>query len=130
MEEVVMAPQVATQVVSERVVDAQLDSWPLATDQVIAGDPQAHGKLLWKSDDGTLANGIWQCTPGTFRWTHANETACVVQGRATITPEGGEPFTLAAGDLVFFPEGTKTEWRVEETLRKAFHLHSAGGLGL
>ena len=125
-----MAQQLAGSVVSERVADAQLDSWPIAADQIVEGAPEARGKLLWRSDDGTLANGIWECTPGTFRWTHADETACVVEGRATITPEGAEPFVLAAGDVVFFPEGAKTEWRVEQTLRKAFHLHSAGGLGL
>jgi uncharacterized protein len=128
--EVVMAQQLAGSLVSERVMDAQLEAFPIEADQIIDGDPQARAKLLWKSDDGTLASGIWECTPGSFRWTHANETACVVEGKATITPEGAEPFTLAAGDVVFFPEGMRTEWKIEQTLRKAFNLHAAGGLGL
>jgi uncharacterized protein len=110
------------------VRDAVLDPWPIPAEQVLEGDPQASGCLLWKSDDSKLANGIWECTPGLFRWVHADETLCLVDGKATVTPEGGEPFEIRPGDVVFFPEGTTTEWRVEQTVRKAFHLHSAAGL--
>jgi len=120
----------ATGVLNESVPEANLDSWPIPADQVLEGDPQARGLLLWKSDDSKLANGIWECTPGRFTWVHADETLCVVEGSATITPEGGEPFEIRPGVVAFFPEGTKTEWRVTETLRKAFHLHSAAGLPL
>ena len=112
----------------QNVEKASLDSWPLAPEQVIEGDPQASGTVLWKSDDSKLANGIWECTPGSFNWVHADETACLVKGRATVTPEGGEPIEIAAGDVVFFPEGTKTRWEIQETVRKAFHLHAAEGL--
>jgi uncharacterized cupin superfamily protein len=110
------------------VRDAALDPWPIPAEQVLEGDPQASGLLLWKSDDSTLANGIWECTPGLFTWVHADETLCLVDGKVTVTPEGGEPLEIRPGDVVFFPEGMKTEWRVEETVRKAFHLHSAAGL--
>jgi uncharacterized protein len=110
------------------VRDAVLDPWPIPAEQVLEGDPQASGYLLWKSDDSKLANGIWECTPGRFTWVHADETLCLVDGKATVTPEGGEPLEIRPGDVVFFPEGMKTEWRVEQTVRKAFHLHSAAGL--
>lgn len=114
----------------QSVTAAQLDPWPIPAEQIVEGEPQASGAILWKSDDGTLANGIWECTPGTFNWVHANETLCLVTGHVTVTPEGGEPFEIAPGDVVFFPEGTRTRWNVTERLRKAFHLHAAGGLGL
>lgn len=120
----------AVTVVKAGVPDVQLEPWPIPAEQVIAGDPQASGFILWKSADGTLANGVWECTPGTFMWVHADETLCLVAGRVTVTPEGGEPLEIRPGDVVFFSEGTKTEWRVRETVRKAFHLHSAAGLGL
>jgi uncharacterized cupin superfamily protein len=112
------------------VSTAQLDPWPIPREQVIDGDPRASGVILWKSDDGTLANGIWECTPGTFSWVHANETLCLVEGHVTVTPENGEPFDISPGDIVFFPEGTKTQWHVTEKLRKGFQLQAAGGLGL
>ncbi len=120
----------ATSVQRASVLAAELDPWPIPADQIVEGDPQAAGSILWKSEDGTLANGIWECTPGTFNWVHAGETLCLVEGRVTVTPEGREPFDIAPGDVVFFPEGTRTRWKVTEKLRKAFHLHAAGGLGL
>jgi len=114
--------------VKQHVSDAVLDPWPLDPAQVVAGDPQASGTLLWKSDDSKLCAGIWECTPGTFDWTHADETACIVTGRVTVSLEGGDALELAAGDAVFFPAGSKTRWEVHETVRKAFHLHAAEGL--
>ena len=125
-----MSTQATTGALKESVRDAKLDPWPIAPEQVIEGDPQASGTILWKSADGTLANGVWECTPGAFNWVHADETLCLVDGEVTVTPEGGEPFTIMPGDVVFFPQGTKTEWRVAQTVRKAFHLHAAEGLGL
>jgi uncharacterized cupin superfamily protein len=112
------------------VQEAKLDPWPIPSDQVVEGDPRASGTILWKSEDGTRACGVWECTPGAFRWVHADETLCLVAGRVTVTPEGGEPFEIRPGDIVFFKEGTPTEWKVSETVRKAFHLYAAGGLGL
>lgn len=125
-----MSSQTTSGSISERVADAELGPFPVPAASVISGDPVATAKLLWVSADGTLCNGIWECTPGEFTWTHANETATVVSGRAIVTPEGGEPMTLEAGGVAFWPEGTTTHWQVQETIRKAFHLHAAGGLGL
>jgi uncharacterized cupin superfamily protein len=120
--------QTTVAVAKASVREAKLDPWPLEPEQVVEGDPQASGMVLWKSADGKLANGIWECTPGTFTWLHADETLCLVDGKVTVTPEGAEPVDIRPGDVVFFPAGTRTEWRVEETVRKAFHLHSAEGL--
>jgi uncharacterized protein len=107
------------------ISSAPLDGWPIDAAQIISGDPQASGTVLWKSDDSTLAVGIWACTPGSFRWTHADEMAVVVEGRATVEREGEDPVELAPGVAVFFPEGLTTRWTVHEPLRKAFHLHSS-----
>lgn len=107
------------------VASAPLDSWPLDPGQVISGDPQASGTLLWKSDDSTLAVGIWACTPGSFNWTHTDEMLVVAEGRATVEREDGDPVELSPGVLAFFPEGLTTRWTVHEPLRKAFHLRSS-----
>jgi len=113
------------QAVSLDVPAAALDSWPIAAADVLAGDPRASGTVLWKSADARLLNGIWECTPGAFTWLHPDETLCVVSGRATVTPEGGDPIELGPGVVAFFAEGTRTRWQVHETLRKAFHLHAS-----
>lgn len=125
-----MAQQTASTVISESVTDANLDPFPLKPEQILDGDPQASAKLIWTSADGTQASGIWECTPGTFNYEHTNETAGVIAGKATITPEGGEPVEVGPGSIVFFAEGSKTHWVVEETIRKSFHLQADGGLGL
>lgn len=123
-------PAFTQEVVRASVAEAALEPWPIPQDQIVEGNPEARGVILWKSDDGTLASGIWECTPGTFRWVHADETLCLVSGSVTVTPEGGEAFDIRPGDMVFFPEGTRTQWKVTETVRKAFHLHAKAGLGL
>ena len=112
----------------QKVIEARLDPMPIPGEWILEGDPQASGAILWKSADGKQCNGIWECTPGVFNYVHTDETGTVVAGRVTVTPEGGEPIEIAAGDVFFFPEGTKTRWQVHETVRKSFHLHASEGL--
>jgi uncharacterized cupin superfamily protein len=118
----------ATTALKQKVSEARLDPFPVPAEWVIEGDPQGSATILWRSDDGKQCNGIWECTPGTFNWIHTDETATLVAGRVTVTLEGGEAMEIEAGDVVFFPEGTKSRWEVHETVRKAFHLHAAEGL--
>ena len=113
--------------VGESVADATLEPAPIPAEDVISGTPEGFWKLLWKSDDLTLYNGIWECTPGVFVLHHPGETICLVKGRATVTPEGGEPFEVAAGDVAYIPEGIDARWEVHETVRKAFHSHDSTG---
>lgn len=108
--------------------DAPLDPFPVPPEWVVEGDPQASGSILWRSADGKQCMGIWECTPGLFDWTHTDETATVLQGRVTVTLDGGRTMELAPGDVAFFPEGTKSRWHVHEAVRKSFHLHAADGL--
>jgi uncharacterized cupin superfamily protein len=121
--------QQTVEILRQGVREAKLDPFPLDPSQIVEGDPQASATILWKSEDGKQCNGIWECTPGVFDYVHTDETACLVQGRVTVTPEGGEPVEIGAGDIVFFPEGSRTRWHVRETVRKAFHLHASRGLG-
>jgi uncharacterized cupin superfamily protein len=114
--------------VKQTISEATLQPMPLDPAQIVSGSPQASGVVLWKSPDGKHCNGIWECTPGVFDYVHTDETATLIAGRVTVTPAGGEPIELRAGDLAFFPEGMSTRWEVHETVRKSFHLHAAEGL--
>ncbi len=119
------------QAFSADIPSEPLESWPLEPSQILDGEPEASGRLLWKSRDGTLAAGIWRCTPGSFTWDHVDETLVVIEGSATVEREdGGGTIELRPGIVVFFPEGLRTRWRVHETVRKGFHLHSAQPLQL
>ena len=119
--------QLATRIPSYAVLDAPMQPAPIPEEDVISGSPESTMAILWRSEDNTLYNGVWHCTPGTFMLTHPGETICLVEGRVTITPEGGEPVTLGPGDVAYIPEGTVARWEVAETVRKAFHSHDSTG---
>ena len=119
--------QLSTTIVKYSVLDAPMEPAPIPAEDVISGSPESTMAILWRSDDDTLYNGVWHCTPGVFMLSHPGETICLVEGRATITPEGGEPVTVVPGEVVFIPEGTRARWEVHETVRKAFHSHDSSG---
>jgi uncharacterized protein len=125
-----MAVSARTAPRTANVLDTPLEPWTFEKGQVLEGELKSSGIILWRSSDGTLANGVWECTPGKFRWIHVDETVSVVAGRVTVTSESGESVDLGPGDLAFFPEGLRSVWHVHETVRKAFHLHSAKALDL
>ncbi|ADB49069.1 cupin domain-containing protein [Conexibacter woesei] len=117
----------AARVLHVSVVDAPLEPAPIPAQDIVSGAPEAFVTLLWRNEEGTLFNGVWHCTPGTFYLDHPDETVAFIEGRATVTPEGGEPVELTAGDAGFFPNGTRVLWEVHETVRKAFHNHDPNG---
>jgi uncharacterized cupin superfamily protein len=100
--------------------DAELEDWgPL---EEATGDPMAtHGLEMWT--DGGKSAGIWQCTPGPSYWVqNENEVIYLLSGRMTVTPEGGEPADVMAGDIAVFPTGWKGTWDIHETVRKVYSI--------
>ena len=49
----------------------------------------------------------------------ADEKSYFLAGSATLTPEGGEPVTIQAGDLVVIPAGP-CHWQVHELVRRHY----------
>eukprot|EP00638_Chattonella_subsalsa_P007217 CAMPEP_0117754076 /NCGR_PEP_ID=MMETSP0947-20121206/12615_1 /TAXON_ID=44440 /ORGANISM="Chattonella subsalsa, Strain CCMP2191" /LENGTH=53 /DNA_ID=CAMNT_0005573099 /DNA_START=202 /DNA_END=361 /DNA_ORIENTATION=+ len=39
-----------------------------------------------------------------------NESAYILEGQVTVTPDGGEPIEIKAGDFVTFPAGMSCVW--------------------
>jgi uncharacterized cupin superfamily protein len=107
-----------------RVPDAELESEPLDLSQVVSGQPEVTGKVLWESADGTRLRGIWQITPGVVTDVEADEMFVVVSGRATVEVEDGPTLELAPGVVGVLREGDRTTWTVHETLRKAYEIHT------
>jgi uncharacterized protein len=84
------------------------------------GDPQTAGRILFEGH-GMVA-GVWQCTPGGWDTVDrpASEAMIFLEGRARITPLGGEPVVFQAGDTFVLPKGWNGRWQVLETVRKFF----------
>ncbi len=107
------------------IPSADLQSWPLPPEIVLTGAPRASGTVLSKSADGRIVRGLWDCTPGSFRWNwNYDETIVVVSGRVTVTLDDGRKVELNPGDMAFFERGQGSVWTVHEHFRKGFHADS------
>ena len=90
------------------VATAGLKNWgPLAE----ATGPDAHlRRESWV--DGDASGGIWSAQQArrTGRWDP--EVIHLVAGRMTVTPDGGEPTDISAGDMAVFPKGWSGSWDI------------------
>jgi len=66
---------------------------------------------------------IWTKEVSEFPWTYDMEETCYfIEGRVIVTPDGGEPVEVGAGDLVTFPRGMSCTWKVIEPVRKHYNF--------
>ena len=66
---------------------------------------------------------IWTCDASSFDWTYDDKETCLLlEGEVTVTPNGGEPVTFGAGDLVVFPAGMNCRWNVHKAVRKHYRF--------
>jgi uncharacterized protein len=93
-----------------------LDGWT-----VVDGAPSMTTWVLHTSDDGTMISGLWEATPGTYHAIYDSfEFVHLLQGKLTITPDGGAAVTLSAGDAFVVEADFKGTWKIVETVRKQF----------
>ena len=72
---------------------------------------------------GVLDWPVWGKEISRFPWTYdARETCYFLQGRVLVTPDGGEPVSMGAGDLVTFPAGMSCTWDILEPVRKHYRF--------
>jgi uncharacterized cupin superfamily protein len=105
---------------------ADLAPAPVSPDWVLNGTPEARSKELARSHDRTAYVMVWDCTAGRFNWHYSkDETVVVISGEAFVTNENGEERRLGPGDIVFFPAGSSSTWRVTNYIKKvAFLRHT------
>jgi uncharacterized cupin superfamily protein len=70
---------------------------------------------------GVLRWPVWTKEVSVFPWTYSgSETCYILEGEVIVTPDGGEPVRLGAGDLVTFPDGMSCTWDVRAPVRKHY----------
>jgi len=66
---------------------------------------------------------IWEKEVSEFPWHYdAGETCYILEGKVTVTPEGGDPVEIQAGDLVVFPGGMSCTWKITSPIRKHYRF--------
>ena len=95
---------------------ADLDGWV-----VTEGSPSMKTWVLHTAADGSMVSGIWECSVGSYHATYtAYEYVVLIDGRITITPDGGTPVTVVAGDAFVVEPTFIGTWKIEENVRKHF----------
>ena len=93
-----------------------LDGWT-----VVDGTPSMKTWVQHTSADGSMISGMWEATPGTYRAVYDGfEFVHLVAGKLTITPDGGKPVSLSAGDAFVVEPDFKGTWKIDETVLKHF----------
>ena len=93
-----------------------LDGWV-----VVDGSPSMRTWALHTNSDGSMLSGVWEATPGTYHATYsAYEFVHMISGRIVITPDGGMPVTVQAGDAFIVEADFKGTWEIQEPVRKHF----------
>ena len=99
-------------------VTDDLEGW-----KVVSGTPSMKTWVLHTSEDGSMISGYWEATPGTYHATYTEyEFVHIMEGRMTITPDGGEAVKLGPGDACVVEAGFKGLWQIDETIRKHFAI--------
>ena len=95
-----------------------LDGWVK-----VEGTPSMKTWVQQASPDGTMISGTWEATVGAWHATFVfYEFAHIIEGRITITEDGGAPVTVGPGDAFAIEAGFKGVWRIEEPVRKHFAI--------
>ncbi|MCG8334632.1 MAG: cupin domain-containing protein [Proteobacteria bacterium] len=64
---------------------------------------------------------IWEETVSEFPWYYQEaETCYILEGSVIVTPDGGSPIEIEAGDLVTFPKGMSCTWKILKDVRKHY----------
>jgi len=70
---------------------------------------------------GVFGWPIWTKEASTFPWSYDSEETCfVLEGDVIVTPVGGAPLHIVAGDLVTFPAGMNCTWEIRQAVRKHY----------
>lgn len=65
----------------------------------------------------------WSKEVSNFPWSYDRQETCyILEGEVIVTPDGGEPVEIVAGDLVTFPKGMSCTWDIKEDIKKHYNF--------
>jgi uncharacterized protein len=102
---------------------AVTDQGPVPAEMVVEGAPHTSGTVVFVNADGSSEAGIWDCSAGAYRVTVERDEFChLLRGRVVVSEDGQDPVELRPGDCMMFPRGWTGEWRIVESVRKAYMI--------
>ena len=64
---------------------------------------------------------VWTKEASEFPWSYDEKETCyILEGDVEVTPDGGAPVQMGAGDLVTFPQGMSCTWNIRKDVRKHY----------
>ena len=106
---------------SNEPITSDLDGWV-----VVSGRPTMKTWVQHTSNDGKFVSGTWAATPGTYHATYtAYEFVHIMQGRITITPDGGAAVEVGPGDAFAVEANFRGTWEIHEPVLKHFLVPGA-----
>ena len=102
------------------------EDYHLPPEKRLRGDPLQSLWLHYSDAAGESHVGTWRSEPGLWRVAYTEQEYCeMLEGVCVLTPDGGAPFTVRAGDRFVVPPGFTGTWEVVETASKRFVIHEA-----
>jgi hypothetical protein len=91
---------------------------------VISGRPETSLQNYYTDKSGSFFSGVWESTAGKWRVSYSEDEFCaILQGKVTLTADGGKTETFVAGDAFVIPAGFKGTWETIEPVRKFYAIH-------
>ncbi|MDO6461603.1 cupin domain-containing protein [Granulosicoccaceae sp. 1_MG-2023] len=89
------------------------------------GEPTMSTWIEYTSADESMIAGWWSATPGTYHATYSGwEFIHVIEGKAIITPDGGEPVEVNPGDALVLEADFSGTWKIIEPILKHFTIRT------
>jgi uncharacterized cupin superfamily protein len=113
------------------VRSVSLEQWKAgrpAEEDILLGPVDMEIAVLWRSEDGRSANGLFTSQPSRLRVVHPlDQTLVVLKGAVTYTEEGDEPLVLGPGQALVIEEGARYVVEVTEPVEIFWTMTSQSG---